>query len=199
MNALRIIDWLLFATLLALTVSGCGRNEKEPAATEPPIPDGEIQRVVETPMETIIPEPDKAPVLLYMGQASIRIVTPENKVIYIDPYAGDAYDLPADLVLVTHDYFDHCAINRVENRSEDCVIITQEEALVNEKHQVFELDYVIVEAVEAGYNRWHDAWECVGYHDHARRDQLYFPARDNGAGAATGFYGTGGHDEQAGH
>ena len=29
--------------------------------------------------------------LLYMGQASIRIVTAENKVIYIDPYAGDQY------------------------------------------------------------------------------------------------------------
>ena len=41
-----------------------------------------------------------APVLLYMGQASLRIVTSEDKVIYIDPYAGDAYDLPADLILI---------------------------------------------------------------------------------------------------
>ena len=163
MNALRIIEWLLLAALLALTLSGCGKNEKEPTPTEPPILDAEIQSVEEIPMETTIPEPDKAPVLLYMGQASMRIVTPENKVIYIDPYAGDAYELPADLILVTHDHFDHCAVDRVENRSDDCVIITQEEALENGKHQVYELDYVTVEAVEAGYNRWHDVRDCVGY------------------------------------
>ena len=36
--------------------------------------------------------------LLYQGQGSIRIVTPEGKVIYIDPYAGTGYDLPADLI-----------------------------------------------------------------------------------------------------
>ena len=38
-----------------------------------------------------------------MGQACIRIVTGEGKVIYIDPYAGEGYELPADLILVTHD------------------------------------------------------------------------------------------------
>ena len=163
MNALRIIEWLLLAGLLALTLSGCGRSEKEPAASEPPIPDAEIQSVEEIPMETTMPEPDQAPVLLYMGQASMRVVTPENKVIYIDPYAGDGYDLPADLILVTHEHFDHCAVDRVENRSEDCVIITQTEVLANGEYQVFELDYVTVEAVEAGYNRWHDVRDCVGY------------------------------------
>ena len=37
-------------------------------------------------------EPESA-TLLYQGQASIRIVTDEGKVIYIDPYAGDSYEL----------------------------------------------------------------------------------------------------------
>ena len=45
--------------------------------------------------------------LLYMGQASIRIVTETGKVIYIDPYAGSQYDLAADLILVTHEHSDH--------------------------------------------------------------------------------------------
>ena len=45
--------------------------------------------------------------LLYQGQGSIRIVSPEGKVIYIDPYAGTGYDLPANLILVTHDDPDH--------------------------------------------------------------------------------------------
>ena len=41
-------------------------------------------------------------VLLYQGQASIRIITTEGKVIYVDPYAGNDYELYADLILVTH-------------------------------------------------------------------------------------------------
>ena len=45
------------------------------------------------------------PILLYMGQASIRITTEEGRIIYIDPYAGDSYDLAADLILVTHEHF----------------------------------------------------------------------------------------------
>ncbi len=103
------------------------------------------------------------PVLLYMGQASIRIVTAEGKVIYIDPYAGEAYDLPADLILVTHDHFDHCAVEKVEHRSEGCRMITHQDAIVDGVHQRFDLGYVTVEAVEAGYNRWHDVKQCVGY------------------------------------
>ena len=45
--------------------------------------------------------------LLYMGQASIRIVTETGHVIYIDPYAGNQYELAADLILVTHEHVDH--------------------------------------------------------------------------------------------
>jgi hypothetical protein len=63
---------------------------------------------------------EAAPTLLYMGQASIRIVTAEGKVIYIDPYAGNQYDLPADLILVTHEHFDHSAVDRVTHRNDAC-------------------------------------------------------------------------------
>ncbi len=101
--------------------------------------------------------------LLYMGQASIRIVTVEGKVIYIDPFAGDGYDLPADLILVTHDHRDHNNVDLVANRNPDCRIITWEEALADGVHQTFDLGYVTVEAVEAGYNQNHDVKSCVGY------------------------------------
>ena len=106
-----------------------------------------------------------APALLYMGQASIRIVTVEGKVIYIDPYAGSAdhYGLAADLILVTHAHFDHSAVEKVTKRNADCRIITHREAVVNGKHQTFSLGFVTVEAVEAGYNRWHDVRDCAGY------------------------------------
>lgn len=101
--------------------------------------------------------------LLYMGQASIRITTAEGKVIYIDPYVGDGYEPAADLILVTHSHYDHNGVERIENRNPDCRIITWKEALSDGEHQTFDLGYAKVEAVEAGYNRWHDVKECVGY------------------------------------
>lgn len=44
--------------------------------------------------------------LLYQGHASFRLRY-DNNVIYIDPFAGEGYDLPADLVLITHEHRDH--------------------------------------------------------------------------------------------
>jgi len=124
-----------------------------------------------------------APTLLYMGHASLRIVTggeaaadagattgaadagvtaeaAGSKVIYIDPYAGDGYDLPADLILVTHGHYDHSATDLIEKRNDDCQVITQNEALPN---KTFDLGYVRVEAVQAGNNKNHSIDECVGY------------------------------------
>ena len=106
-------------------------------------------------LQEIRTEPGPA-TLLYQGQASIRIVTDEVKVIYIDPYSGDSYELPADLILVTHSHFDHNQMDKVEKRNEDCRIITYKEAVQNGEHQIFELDFVTIEAVEAGYNPLHD-------------------------------------------
>ncbi len=103
--------------------------------------------------------------LLYMGQASIRITTPEGKVIYIDPYAGseEDYTPAADLILITHSHFDHNAVELVTHRNPECEIITQREAIKNGIHQIFTFDYATVEAVEAGYNAMHSVRNCVGY------------------------------------
>ena len=70
--------------------------------------------------------------LLYMGHASLRIVTSEGKVIYVDPFAGDGYDFAANLILVTHDHYDHNAVELVANRAPDCKIITWEDVLPKE-------------------------------------------------------------------
>ena len=101
--------------------------------------------------------------LLYLGHASLRITTGEGKVIYVDPYAGEDYDASADLILVTHDHYDHNEISKVVNRREGVRIITEKEALAEGKHQSFDLGYARVEAVEAGYNQYHDVTKCVGY------------------------------------
>jgi len=101
--------------------------------------------------------------LLYMGQASIRITTPEGKVIYIDPYCGSGYEPAADLILITHDHYDHNAPDLVANRNPGCRTITWKEALADGQHQTFDLGFARVEAVEAGYNSFHDVNACVGY------------------------------------
>ncbi len=105
----------------------------------------------------------KDPILLYQGHASLRILTGDDKVIYIDPFAGDGYDMPADLILQTHDHFDHKDMSKIESRNDDCIIITQAEALKDKQYRSFDLPYVKVETVEAGYNKNHDKNNCAGY------------------------------------
>ena len=101
--------------------------------------------------------------LLYQGHASIRIQTPEGKTIYIDPFFGTGYDVPADLILLTHGHYDHTQTNLITTKTDDCRTISWKEALISGAYQSFDLGYVKVEAVEAGYNKNHDKSECVGY------------------------------------
>lgn len=100
--------------------------------------------------------------LLYQGHGSFRVTTAEGKVIYVDPYAGEGYNLPADLILVSHQHGDHNQLDLIESKKPDCVLITEAEALKDGKHQTFDLGYVTVEAVEAA-NSNHDPKQCVGY------------------------------------
>ncbi len=102
---------------------------------------------------------------MYLGQGSVRIVTPEDKVIYIDPYAGEDawYSLPADLILVTHAHSDHNALDRIAQRNADCRVVTQDDALAGGEHQAFDLGFAKVDSMQAGFNDFHDASKCVGY------------------------------------
>lgn len=101
--------------------------------------------------------------LLYQGHGSLRIVTAEGKVIYVDPYAGEGYDLPANLILVSHGHPDHGAVDLIENRAEDCQIIRNTDALVDGEYKIFDLGYATIEPVQAGNNRNHDVDVCVGW------------------------------------
>ncbi len=101
--------------------------------------------------------------LLYMGHASIRIITREEKVIYIDPFVGDGYEPAADLILITHGHYDHNAVKKVSNRNPDCKTVTWKESLAKGKYRTFDFGFATVEAVEAGYNRQHSVKNCVGY------------------------------------
>ena len=101
--------------------------------------------------------------LLYQGHASVRIQTPEGKTIYVDPFFGTGYDVPADLILLTHGHYDHTNTDLISAKADDCRTISWKEAIVSGEHQSFDLGYVKVDAVEAGYNKNHDKKECVGY------------------------------------
>ena len=101
------------------------------------------------------------PKLMYQGHGSYRLTTDGGMVIYVDPYAGQGYDVPADLILVTHDHYDHNCIDKPARRP-GCAVITQQEALEDGRYGRFTLGDLQIEAVPA-YNSHHPKESCVGY------------------------------------
>lgn len=172
----RIRRFRFFFLLPVLIIlSGCGKKETTseipsvmPIETLSEIT-SEIGEIVSEPVlepeSNLLPEETVAdsPTLLYQGHGSLRIQTAEGNVIYIDPYAGDGYDLPADLILITHGHYDHTQTNLIKNKKDDCKTVTWKDALTDGEYQNFDFDFVSVQAVEAGYNKNHNVKECVGY------------------------------------
>jgi L-ascorbate metabolism protein UlaG (beta-lactamase superfamily) len=101
------------------------------------------------------------PKLYYQGHGSFRLTAADGRVIYVDPYAGDGYDLPADLILVTHQHSDHNQTQLCAKKP-DCRIISNVEALAGGKHNSFDIGGILIQAVEAS-NKNHDPKQCVGY------------------------------------
>ncbi|WP_343208857.1 MBL fold metallo-hydrolase [Anaerolentibacter hominis] len=99
--------------------------------------------------------------LYYQGHGSYRLTGEDGLVLYVDPFAGDGYDEPADVILVTHQHFDH---NRIDlpARKENCLVIQNEDALKAGIYQEFQVDGCRIRAVPA-YNKNHSRTECVGY------------------------------------
>lgn len=99
--------------------------------------------------------------LTYLGHASVKIRTASGVVIYIDPYFGDDYSEPADIILVTHGHDDH---DRVEKpaKKKDCRVITYREALSEGVYRSFDAAGVAVKAVPA-YNKNHSKDASVGF------------------------------------
>jgi L-ascorbate metabolism protein UlaG (beta-lactamase superfamily) len=99
--------------------------------------------------------------LLYQGHGSYRMISKDNIVMYVDPYAGEGYEVPADIILVTHQHGDHNQLNLV-NMKPTCTIIQESDALINGKYLSFEIHGVHIQTVPA-YNRNHRREESVGY------------------------------------
>lgn len=101
------------------------------------------------------------PKLFYQGHSSFRITTDEGVVIFIDPYAGVGYQTPADIVLITHEHYDHNDIAKV-TLTPRTIVIRAKDALTNGVYHSFIEKNVKITAVPA-YNSHHPKDECVGY------------------------------------
>ena len=111
--------------------------------------------------------------LFYQGHGSFRLRSDEGVVVYIDPFIGEGYDLPADIILVTHQHEDHNQIGLITQKP-DCIIITEADALAGGKHNTFTPKGLTIEAVEAGYNEGHSTENSVGFIITIDGLQLYF-------------------------
>lgn len=116
-----------------------------------------------SPGEPLKPTPSAKAV--YLGHGSLRFDTADGRTVYVDPFSGadDDYARPADLILSTHDHFDHTAFSRIRTRNPGCLTITEKDALTGGRYKTFDLGFAAVEAVPAGNNRNHDIKKCVGY------------------------------------
>lgn len=99
--------------------------------------------------------------LLYQGHGSFRIESDAGLIIYVDPFAGGGYDALADYVLITHEHYDHNAVEKVPLK-DGTVIIRAKDSIVDGEYRTFVFPEMSVEAVEA-YNEKHNKEECVGY------------------------------------
>lgn len=102
------------------------------------------------------------PKLLYQGHGSFRLISNDGTVIFIDPFMGTGYDVPADIILVTHQHEDHNKIELITQKP-GCVVISNFEALSGGKHNSFSLHGIDIESVEAGYNQGHSIEDSVGF------------------------------------
>lgn len=99
--------------------------------------------------------------MLYQGHGSYRLTANDGTVIYIDPALGEGYDVPADLIVITHEHPDHILMLDKVARAEGCVELHARDFIVDGEHKVIEACGVKMSSVLAN-NRYHDPAECMG-------------------------------------
>jgi len=112
------------------------------------------------------------PKLLYQGHGSFRLTSNDGIVAFIDPFTGTGYDVSADIILITHDHFDHNEITLIEQKR-GCVTITNVEALADGRHNTFSVKGLEIEAVMAENNN-HSSDNSVGFIVTVDGVKLYF-------------------------
>ena len=100
--------------------------------------------------------------MLYQGHGSYRFVLNDGTVVYVDPFAGEGYDLPADLILSTHEHFDHTAFDKMPHAPGCTIIRAADLHPAPDAYDTRESHGVVITAIQA-YNKNHPSDECVGY------------------------------------
>jgi L-ascorbate metabolism protein UlaG (beta-lactamase superfamily) len=99
--------------------------------------------------------------LKYFRDSFVKIKTSDGKVIYIDPYVVIDYTDSADIILITHEHYDHNDLTRVRQKTA-CQVIRSANALQGGVYLSFTIGNIKVTAVPA-YNGYHSKNQCVGY------------------------------------
>ena len=99
--------------------------------------------------------------MLYQGHGSYRFTLNDGTVVYVDPFAGEGYDLPGDLILITHQHFDHNDEHKVSRNPACEVLMARDFQPQPGSFRTLESHGVKITGVQA-YNDYHYMYECVG-------------------------------------
>lgn len=111
--------------------------------------------------------------LLYQGHSSIRIILNNNKVIYIDPFAGNGYDLSPDFILISHEHFDHNNLSLLKI-NKGCAIVRARDCISKDlRYKTYANDYLKVISTPSE-NINHNIKECVGFILEFENKKIYF-------------------------
>lgn len=99
--------------------------------------------------------------MLYQGHGSYRLTADDGTCVYVDPFAGEGYDTPADLVLVTHEHFDHNVVDKMPHADGCEVIRAADLHPAPNSYLTLESHGIRVTGVQA-CNKNHPIDECVG-------------------------------------
>jgi len=98
---------------------------------------------------------------MYQGHGSYCFTLNDGTRVYLDPFAGEGYDVPADLILSTHEHGDHTAFDKMPH-AEGCEIYRAADFQPSPgNYRTIESKGVAAMPVQA-YNKFHPKDECVG-------------------------------------
>lgn len=163
---MRISKTLLLLFVLMFMVAAvvsCNTMSQKTDDTPTQLPETEEQMETAESVETSKPLEyvGEGVTLNYFGRASVRLDFYDGRVMYIDPaYGGHAHYKPeADIVLVTHQHYDHNNVELVTLK-EDGVIIECPYGI--KSGESVDVGDIHIEAVDA-YNSNHSKSSCCGF------------------------------------